>query len=263
MGLDGSGGDKTWFGDANPDYRAEARNPGKYLPIEILWDPIVKLREWQPWGQSSAYYTTKHYAGVEENNSTDYVMVTAGTEAMRDLLSRSSPNTHGPGEGNAGLFGYEFFIHTVGCSQTDLTPPGVMHVLENYSGGTSQGASQCEEPFRIATNNRNMMVSHIPSTWVGACLVPSTYTLYLARDFTSHFGLQQSIPSTFRFNVVHLDGNVHDDTWKVPTGDATSWLDHQGSADGYGAAYGWSWEADEDSGWRDEPDIDGAFDWNK
>ncbi len=250
------GDTKLWFGGSHPSVSFKPREKGKYLPIEILWDPIVKLKGWGPWGSGAGIYERADYAGIDPNDST-YVNIYADTEATRDWLSRNN------GSYNGGKFGYEFFVHTVGCSLEDNNPPDLQHVLANYGGSGSPSVS--EEPFRPATKSRNMSTSHDPAAWMAACLISFGSYAGNPRNYRTHFGVQYTPVGDFRFNALHLDGHVHDDVWKLPDAPAgLSWLTQTPSYSGlYAAAYGWSWEGDQDSGWKDQADFRGAFDTNK
>ncbi len=230
------------------------REPGLYLPIEILWDPIVKTRNWGPWGYQSTSLTWPTPVASGGPGGGPY----AGTEGVRDEYSRWK-----------GMFGYEFFIGTVGCEQADLSPPNLEHVL---GSPTMSSVRFSEEPFRPATNSRNVMTSQRGSVWIGACLIPLSSWGGVARDFRSHFGVRGTLPGEFRFNVVHLDGHVHDSIWHPSVGNSSSWLDEsQPNHDNmYGVPYGHLWKCEPGSapgststdGIEDEPEFDGAFDAN-
>ena len=68
-------------------WTGEPRVKGTYLPLEILWDLIMKVRDWRPWFSSGSGST--------------------GTEKERDKLTRNSP----------GVFGYILFTYDTGCSE--------------------------------------------------------------------------------------------------------------------------------------------------
>jgi prepilin-type N-terminal cleavage/methylation domain-containing protein len=214
---------------------------GKYLPIEILWCPSVKVKDW-----------------VYRKNappSTSHPFTYAGTERYRDELSRG-----------LGSFGYRFFMHTVGCFWRRTHPGFVTHVLSKY-GGTGSGAGSTE-PFRPATKSRSMTTSHKPSAWVavdhvawtGVHSPPVDGQLDYRRN-AGHFGIPQTITGEYRFNVVHLDGHVDDSRWKDPA-IAWDWVFKEGSNQYWNHAYGWQWCADTSYGFEKVPGFEGAFDDN-
>ena len=104
-----------------------------------------------------------------------------------------------------------------------------------------------------------MRSSNLPSAWIAVCPPPITGTAYggVYRRNLGHFGVPQTRSGLFRFNVVHIDGHVHDDTWK--DGEiVTTW--HYG---GYWAhPYGWRWQSNTDFGFEKVPDFPGRFDEN-
>ncbi|MFC1671944.1 hypothetical protein ACFL01_02290, partial [Planctomycetota bacterium] len=213
--------------DGNPwghRWIGRPRLPGKYLPIEILWDPIAKVRGWAMGANAVSAY--------------------ADSEQNRDALSRGS-----------GVLGYEFFTHRTGC-YANQTSGNTQHIL----GTGGNWYSECEAPFRPNTNSRNPTTSHKPSVWMAACMTPTNmFNDGTYRDASSHFGVRQTVPGLFRFNAVHLDGHVHDGTWKE-TDLTSNWL--FGTNGGH--PYGWPWKsgAGSDAGIVDSPDFDGAFDSN-
>jgi len=169
------------------------RLPGKYLPIEILWDPIMKIRRW-----------TFGSGGV--NGYSD-------TEEERDKLCRSRGN-----------FGYEFFVHSVGCKKFQNT--GYLGHTLIGCGGTNASDWTCHAPFRPRTKNRQPHTSNVGAVWLGACMVPGTGTPWagcLWRKHVSHFGCAQMAPGDFRFNVLHIDGHVHDSVWAEPNVNEWRW----------------------------------------
>jgi prepilin-type N-terminal cleavage/methylation domain-containing protein len=217
--------------------------PGTYLPVEILWDPIVKVRDWN--------------YGYHANSP----LGSAGTEEERDMMCR-----------DWGKFGYEFFVFSAGCASYQADPGKSCHVLSGR-GGTSTNARDTEEPWRWATKGRTITTSAKPSAWLGACCIPSTWALNAPRNYRSHFGARTSRPGRFVFNVVHLDGHVHNGTWKeVRSPNSTHWLIFRSGYYNpmYSTAYGWLWDCEPTKpsssahmGSRNEPDFAGAFDENK
>jgi prepilin-type N-terminal cleavage/methylation domain-containing protein len=185
-------------------WTGEPRMKGKYLPLEILWDPIMKVRDWRPWLSSGKGST--------------------GTEKGRDWLTR-----HKSGGSGVGVFGYILFTYDTGCSEN-------VHDLRK---GTSK--YWAEQPYRYATNSTNMNTSHKPETWVGCCVPPLSYSSF-RRYYSSHFGLRDPVPGDWRFNVVHLDGHVDDERWMEVRDKWGSnwWTFDDGSA--Y-APYGWRYKS--------------------
>ncbi len=199
-----------WYGvtqgagwNENNKYIGEPRLPGKYLPVEILWCPIVKVRDWQ-------YATTRWM----------------GNEIDRDYMTRSQAD-----------FGYTVFLLSTGCdkwlennTQTDvlvtkLTPTG------NRASPGSAGA--IESPHRWTTNNTYPTTSHPGSVWLASDVPP--YTSGGQERCPSHFGARQTLAGEFRFNVVHLDGHVDDSMWKDTRIDSTKWH----TTNSVGGVYGW------------------------
>ncbi len=224
--------------DDTPDawHVGRPRLPGKYLPIEVFWCPITRVRNW---GYRSDAPLT--YAGSEEN---------------RDKLAR-----------NSGVFGFTFFLGTIGCHGYQNKTMGNHHVLEGFGGpgGVPSHPGKCQEPFRPATKSRSMKASNLPSTWIATDCTPvmgelnSPDGLMDYRRNVGHFGPAQTIEGEFRFNVLHLDGHVHDSIWREPD-IATDWL-----FGGYWShPYGWTWPNGDERkyGFKIDSDFDGAFDRN-
>jgi prepilin-type N-terminal cleavage/methylation domain-containing protein len=166
-------------------YVGEKGMKGKYLPIEILWDPIVKVRGWL------------------YGNGSSVTIKSAGTEDNRDYFSR-----------HAGSFGYDFFMMTTGCD-------GYRNygLTDHYHFGY-----KAEMPYRHYTRHRSPTTSNRSSVWLGACL-PAWEGTYsdVHRRLASHFGYTQTMPGGFRFNVVHMDGHISERIWNdAYTSD--SWL---------------------------------------
>ena len=208
------------------------RLPGKYLPIEVLWDPIIGVRNWGPWGWGSP--PTRYTA----------------TEAERDYLSRR--------EGTS-LFGYYFFIHSIGCATYKDDHSRNAHILP--PGGTANRWAG-EEPYRPATKHTNVMAYHKPSAWIGACRIP-TSTGFVGRPlrhYPSHFGTRRCRFGDYRFNVLHLDGHVDNAIWLDTTTAAlwAIWIPGQGTR-----PYGWKWKnGNPDKGVEPNPNVDKSFDEN-
>jgi prepilin-type N-terminal cleavage/methylation domain-containing protein/prepilin-type processing-associated H-X9-DG protein len=214
-GAEYTGG--TFYGTGWNNQRAwcilgRPRRKGKYLPVEILWDPIVKVRDWK------------------------FASGRAGTEKNRDYLTRETS-----------LFGYQFFVFTVGCVLYRIEGnPG--HRLRGYDGGLNPW--NAHGPFRWMTKARQPVLSNPPSVWLAACLTPQP-----SYDHRSHFGVLQAAAGEFRFNVLHLDGHVHDDIWKEPYTSGQWTIQRR--------PYGWPYCADANYGVEEDPDFSGAYDKNK
>jgi len=154
------------------------RLPGRYLPVEILWCPTVRLRNWQ-FNYCGGYYPSD-------------------TDEDRDLLVRF-----------LGTFGYSLFVRSVGCDTRTL---GHIFQTRVSSDGTWSGGT-LEEPFRWQTKSTCVRTSHVPSVWLASDLPPSTTD----RKYPSHFGAKTSFGGgSFRFNVLHIDGHVDDSQWREP-----------------------------------------------
>jgi prepilin-type N-terminal cleavage/methylation domain-containing protein len=208
-----------WFG--------RPRGRGKYLPVEVFWDPIVALRDWK-------------FSAVGWSAS-------SGTEQSRDSLVRAR-----------GTFGYSLFVHPVGCEKGVST-----HISLKHGGsGTWNGP---EDPFRWATRNRSLSTSHKPSAWAAACIeLGNGASGPSPNDRISHFGSRSSVAGLFNFNVVHLDGHVDDSMWKSEySGDDNSnqWMLRHidwGVPYGYALLSGFYTE----HSIAKEPYFEGAFDDN-
>ncbi len=197
--ISGSDIGQNWYesiaGSTCADWLGRPGQPGAYLPVDIFWDPIVVIREWKPWGKNAVwtYYT---YDSNPTGQLTGQI-IHPGTLQGRDKLTRFF-KTMAPG--------YEFFIHSMGCAYG-------IHSLP------SESARDFEWPAREATKSRDMKASHLPSTWVAACVRPTKTNSICAgcstitRDYSSHFGLTETVPEGWRFNVLHLDGHVDEGAW--------------------------------------------------
>jgi hypothetical protein len=104
------------------------------------------------------------------------------------------------------------------------------------------------------TANGSSIISHPPSVWLAACHTPEP-----TFDHRSHFGATRASTGTFRFNVVHMDGHVHDAQWNEPW-TAGHWGVSEGS--GKGRPYGWKWKPSKDDGVEMDSDFSGAYDMN-
>ncbi len=233
---------QRWDETNHGSWIGRPRLPGKYLPIEILWDPIQKVRTWE-YGPS-------------------FIKETSNSEQSRDKASRYGEASDGSGHGS--FLGYATFVSTIGCTNPPYIAIG-KHRLIGFGG--SGGSWTVEEPFRWNTRNTQPHTSHKPSVWIAACQTPLMITggSWAARRNTSHFGVSQVMPGSFRFNAVHLDGHVHDGIWSdlfysVPTfwGIYVSSFGHGGPR-----PYGWRWKPSKDDGVELTPGFSGAFDENK
>ncbi|MFC1671931.1 prepilin-type N-terminal cleavage/methylation domain-containing protein [Planctomycetota bacterium] len=233
---------------------ARPRMPGAYTPIELLWDPICKARNWGPLtsGSSPGVYNS----GLGSGPSFTYYPW-AGTEQDRDYLTRKM-----------GVYGYAFYLFTTGCTSPEGTTHDPGHVLI-AAGGTSTAGWNAAGGFRPNTHNRPVRSTNKPSVWLAACHTPVTYFSF-SRDFSSHFSYRETLPG-WRFNAVHLDGHVHDGVWAYPK-KVTEWLcdaSHIHSAN-TNMPYGWEFidpgGADNIDGSRNgirvTPGFNGAFDEN-
>jgi prepilin-type N-terminal cleavage/methylation domain-containing protein len=213
------------------------RQKGMYLNIEILWDPIQKVRNWGMFGTSGFPYGY------------------TGTEKERDTLSRGgTTRAHG-------IIGYALFIHTVNCTAylADRSQKG--HLLPGFGGGSSVYHSEGPN-HRPDTKNRAVGTWAHPSAWLGVCQIPISSGSW--RNFTSHFGVRRPTGGEFRFNVVHLDGHVDNSQWKDYPLWTDSWLIYmnQGSWDQKRRPYGWYTGSPSSRGYRELPMCEGAFDQN-
>jgi hypothetical protein len=211
---------------------------GKYLPVEALWDPITKVRDWGPWGSSGQNTCGSHTAR-------------AGNECCRDILTRSP-----------GLFGYEFFVHSVGCIKAQRGE-NFIHVFRKYGGTYSDGHWNCQEPVRWHTKSRAVHTSGRPSVWLAACQTPILSYGSVERMYVSHFGLRQTVIGDWRFNVVHMDGHVHDGIWREERINP-QWAVYNNGSSLHNRPYGWNWVGGTlgHDGLETESYMDGAFDEN-
>jgi len=222
--------EKVYDRDRRPDL------PGQYLSVEILWDPILKVRNWGLGYGSFTWWT--------------------GEEGDRDSMARSS-----------GVFGYHLFIHSVGCWKYQ-SEGCVRHVLGwrnktcPHCGQDCENGYRCNEPIRWATKKSPVpLTSHLPSIWLAACHTPLVEWNDLTRNYRSHFGAGQTLQGEWRFNVLHLDGHVHESPWREPSIE-DEWIGAERDF-----PYGWRSPAptsiDQIYGISQDPFIPGAFDRNK
>jgi prepilin-type N-terminal cleavage/methylation domain-containing protein len=85
---------QRWDETNHGSWIGRPRLPGKYLPIEILWDPIQKVRTWE-YGPS-------------------FIKETSDSEQSRDKASRYGEASDGSGHGS--FLGYATFVSTIGCT---------------------------------------------------------------------------------------------------------------------------------------------------
>jgi type II secretory pathway pseudopilin PulG len=214
--------------DTSKGWIGRPRRPGKYLPIEVMWDPIVGLRNWHPFGFNAA---TQQSA----------------TERQRDQLSRGG-----------GIFGYYFLLHSVGCARYQRDKSKNEHVLPPL--GTAS-VYQAEEGYRPMTRNRDIRAEHRSSVWVATCRIPSSPTITVKRYCRpSHFGVRSSIPGEFRFNVLHLGGHVEDNVWSQHKSSG-SWLVSKKFEGSH--PYGWRFVGGQgENGIEPDPGIPHRFDYD-
>ncbi len=219
-----------WDGSVATNWRGRPRLKGKYLPVEILWDPITKVRNWGPWGMNSPLMEV--FWGKVET-------LYAGKEAHRDTLAR-----------RFGVLGYAFFIGSVGCHYYTATGNGG-HVLSGF-GGTGVWWNS-EQPFRPATRNTSMTATALPSSWMAACLTPRGAFGGLERHFISHFACSWATPGLWKSNVLRMDGSVRQLVWREIQASG-QWLMSFDSS----RPYGWRWKSDRNQGVEVNPFIGGA-----
>ncbi len=238
------GWDPVAVGLEHGSFLGRPREPGKYLPIEILWDPIIGVRDWGPFLSSTDPWKRTSLGG------TFYYSAWAGTPRGRDHLTRARS-----------VLGYGFFTFTVGCMPNHYPN----HVMVCAGG---QATSNMEEGHRPATRSRPVATSAKPSVWVAACKVPFRGWWQgdaLDRVFASHFGCRETIMGEWRYNVVHLDGHVHDSTW-LRAEKGVGWMSGYNTSGGALIdidPYGWRWIDPSNKGTYGLEPIDGfsgAFD---
>ncbi len=231
-GKDGPyGAGWNWDNNWQQYWTGHPRLPGLYgVPIELLFDPIIKVRGWM--------------FGADESGH----RYPCDTEQLRDKAARNC----------GGAFGYTLFVGYVGCYQYQ-SAGNTTHVLP-YGWLKND-----EEPFRHMTKSRPVRTSNPGSVWLAACLPSMTGTVgTLWRKNTGHFGAAQTIPGLYRFNVLHLDGHVHDDMWRTPEL-VTDWLIpslDQSDPSWWGRPYGWRFKSNWSEGVELIPDFEKSFDTN-
>ncbi len=233
-----------WKNFAGSGHPGRPGLPGKYLPMEIFFDPIVKVKNWTPWGGGGIITHDGHNVAL-------------GNECCRNSMFIGR-----------GCFGYELFVHSVGCGRFQATGDQ-SHTISAYrtDGVWKNNWWTCERPFRWTTRHNQPRASHQGSVWVASCMVPLNLYRNINRDFRTHFGVHQTITGSFRYNVLHMDGHVHDDVWKESITSGVSGITQQWAVNG--TPYGWPWKVWEtsnngtDNGIVEEPVIEGAFDRNK
>ncbi len=228
---DSSGED--WDG-TDTSYVGKPRLPGKYLPIEILWDPLCKIRGWGPYGRDA----NRGYADTEEG---------------RDYLTRRRL-----------FFGYTHFMNNVGCdlnmhilsnTGTSITNteypfrPATKHRNLHTSALPSAWIAACQPGLTSFNGVPRNMTSHfgfkkpLPDLW---------------RFNNLHMD-------------GHVDSSVWKECRSEPRYGADEygigWLanwQHSGSGWCDPRPYGWRWMTNP-AGDRDgvEPDLDGGFDFNQ
>jgi prepilin-type N-terminal cleavage/methylation domain-containing protein len=249
--YDENKGGTDWWGNTKSGIYGKAGEPGKYMNVEILWDPIVKIRNWGPWGSSSPQYHGPVWPW------TDHDMY-AGNDCCRDDIIRKKYT-----------WGYALFIHTVGCAEYEETKTFWDHTQPKWAPpGEGCDWWQGERPFRWTTKSRQPHTSNQGSVWLGACSIPLKHWGQ-DRNYTSHFGVRQTVTGEFRYNVMHLDGHVHDDVWKESVTPGKSPIVNHWAADP-NYPYGWPWNDYETGGTGgnyegivEDPVFPGAFDRNK
>jgi prepilin-type N-terminal cleavage/methylation domain-containing protein len=253
-------GGQNWLEDISGStcnsWTGYPRRQGKYLPVDVLWDPIVIVREWQPWGGApykadDARPLTYYRYDSNPRDLLNDVVVTPATEFGRDKLTRFKGN----------MFGYEFFTYSVGCAAN-------YHDCTASWWGTAWGAkAKFEQPYRYATKNKNMSAYHKPSAWIASCCRPMKSYGYLDRDFSGHFGHRQVIPTTYKFNVLHLDGHVDGELWWEVLPECDDWFFERYSDANLDSVYGWQFRDTSGTNWKQGiepiPGFPRAFDENK
>jgi prepilin-type N-terminal cleavage/methylation domain-containing protein len=238
--YDDTNGSQQWNGSFGHNYWGEPRLPGKYLSIEIFWDPIVKVRAWG-YGHNSL----DRWADSEEN---------------RDHITRHA----------SGSFGYQQFIEQVGCNRYKESKC-IIHVLGNrgdpcpHCGTNGSAYWTCQTGFRKRTNSENANMSTKPSVWTWVCATPCDWNW--DRHHRSHFGVRRTIKGLWRFNALHMDGSVQDDIWNEVSTSIDWMISWPGGKTG---PYGWPYKRDahgsgsyDDDGIVDVPYIEGALDCYK
>jgi prepilin-type N-terminal cleavage/methylation domain-containing protein len=215
---------KTWTGSNSNVYLGKPRLRGRYLPIDIFWDPIVIVRDW-----NMRIFDVGHRAGTEKG---------------RDENSRRKGN-----------FGYALFIYSIGCAidKSSHTCPA--------DGGTGNWNGS-EEHFRWAAKGADALHTGFkPSVWLAACTPAHIKDSWKSNSYEhiSHFGARSAKLGTFRFNVIHMDGHVDDSQWKS-WWQSGNW-DNMWQTGCWGFPYGYE-QTSGPYGCEKEPEFEGAFDDN-
>jgi prepilin-type N-terminal cleavage/methylation domain-containing protein len=213
------------------------RRPGKYLNIEIMWDPISIVHDWC-FNFADVYTPTKY-------------PTYAGNEIGRDRAARGRPRS----------VSYAYFVGAIGCAQQ--LPD---HISKHW-GGTGDNIGN-EEPFRWATKSRSMNVANKPSCWLAACWPPGDTRFCVSRwgntrrRWVSHFGARLAKMGVFKFNVVHLDGHVDDTMWKSTGSANNNWYPYLVPSGEWPFPYGYGNKGWPGYGLKKQPNFEDAFDAN-
>ncbi len=224
---------REWDGSVDLSYVGRPRQPGRYLPVEVLWDPITKIRDWGPYGRDA----NRGYAGTEEG---------------RDYLTRRRY-----------WWGYGHFLHEIGCDRKEhvLTNTGhsITNTTEPYRPATrhrhiragalpSAWVAGCQPGLTRFGGHPRRMTSHfgvrkpLPGLWRFNMLHVDGHV------DDGHWNELRSEPK-YGANEYGIGWLVN---WKP---DASGWCDPR--------PYGWKWMTNP-AGDRDgiEPWLDSAFDFN-
>ncbi len=211
------------------------RLPGRYLPIEIFWCPIVSRRNWL-------------FRVLDAWNGDTTDPTPADTAKKRDFVTRYS-----------GGFGYALFLASVGCDSSN--PNHIVQTAATPDG--TAGNAYCEAPHRPMTRNKQPHTFNPPSVWIAADIMvnatsdPNQYGYFAP----GHFGTPTVGPE-FKFNAVHADGHVHDALQEdLEFTSMHAWRVIQPKND-YTRVYGWEFKNIGPNGTY-ETFIEGAFDKNK
>ncbi len=112
-----------------------------------------------------------------------------------------------------------------------------------------------------------MNAYHRPSAWVASCPRPLRTHQGLARDFPGHFSYRSTIPGSYRFNVLHLDGHVDDELWGEYLPECDNWFFERYSDQNLDSVYGWQFRSVFGTDWKQGlepiPGFPRPFDENK
>jgi prepilin-type N-terminal cleavage/methylation domain-containing protein len=241
---------EDWFNNwpGNNRWVGKPRQPGAYLPIDILWDPIAKVRNWGRWGRFPWSHTFNWGSGKKH--------LFAGSERERDCLARWF-----------GCYGYEFFVRFVNCEEYLRNPvPGNPHIIRAAPYNGTMHSCDAEGPnYRPETGFRSLSTTAGPSAWMASCHTP-LFNSSEERSMVSHFGVRRANGAApgerFSFNVLHIDGHVDSSSWKEPYC-GISWLVSGPPWDHLNRPYGWWVKSPSNEGSLNElPMFEGAFDQN-